>query len=546
MKPKEKLFNKRYLFIILLVLSFFVLIFSLWFFNFKDRVYPGVYFSNIKLSGRTKAEVKDFFTKKIEAIESAGISFNTEDGQEIIKKKAESIDTGLNYSFISFFPEETALLAFDSSQNTNFFKFLTHFLNPQINKKVKARVKIEKLGLNYFLENSFPELIISPNNAFFSLKEDFLTKEEVLVVNQEQVGKNINYEQVFYDLEYVLENLSSDSIVIKTVSDYPSFYKKDLENLKPEAEIILKTSRELELNYLDSNNEPQVWKIRASDLVYWLEVEKNSFSQAVALNKDLVISYLEKHLSPRINKDIILPKLEIVESKVSSWQVGENGKELNLEKSADKIRQAFSANEKKIDLEITELKLEASESENGFKIKEILGTGHSSFQGSSANRIHNIKTGVAALHGLLIKPNEEFSLVKALGEIDAKSGYRTELVIKGNKTIPEYGGGLCQVATTIFRTTLQSGLPITMRQNHSYRVSYYEPAGTDATIYDPWPDFRFINDSGNYILIQARIEKNNLILIFGELEMVALLKLMNQLFIILLNQLQQNILRVPI
>jgi hypothetical protein len=49
-----------------------------------------------------------------------------------------------------------------------------------------------------------------------------------------------------------------------------------------------------------------------------------------------------------------------------------------------------------------------------------------------------------------------------------------------------------------------------MRQNHSYRVSYYEPAGMDATIYDPLPDVRFINDTPDYLLIQARIEGDNL------------------------------------
>lgn len=111
---------------------------------------------------------------------------------------------------------------------------------------------------------------------------------------------------------------------------------------------------------------------------------------------------------------------------------------------------------------------------------------------------------------MLIAPGEEFSLVKALGEIDAAAGYLPELVIKNNRTIPEYGGGLCQVATTIFRSALDSGLNITARQNHSYRVSYYEPAGTDAAVYDPWPDVKFVNDTGNYILIQSRIDKNDI------------------------------------
>ena len=93
-------------------------------------------------------------------------------------------------------------------------------------------------------------------------------------------------------------------------------------------------------------------------------------------------------------------------------------------------------------------------------------------------------------------------------EVNEKTGYFQELVIKGNKTIPEYGGGLCQIGTTLFRAALASGLPITSRQNHSYRVVYYEPAGTDAAVYIPNPDVRFINNTNNYILIQVRIQKN--------------------------------------
>jgi vancomycin resistance protein YoaR len=153
---------------------------------------------------------------------------------------------------------------------------------------------------------------------------------------------------------------------------------------------------------------------------------------------------------------------------------------------------------------------ESLAADNDFRIKEIIGTGHSRFAGSPVNRRHNIKVGAASLHGLLIKPGEDFSLLKALGTIDDTTGYRTELVIKGDKTVPEFGGGLCQIGTTVFRTALASGLPISERRNHSYRVAYYEPAGTDATIYDPAPDFRFVNDTGNYILIQARLAGDDL------------------------------------
>lgn len=185
--------------------------------------------------------------------------------------------------------------------------------------------------------------------------------------------------------------------------------------------------------------------------------------------------------------------------------------EIDLELTAQKIADWPTEKPESIEVSIKEVQsasVDANAEELG--LKEIIGTGISQFSGSPANRRHNIKVGANSLNGLLIKPGEEFSLLKALGPIDGKHGYLQELVIKENKTIPEYGGGLCQIGTTMFRATFNSGLPVTQRRNHSYRVVYYEPAGTDATIYDPAPDYRFRNDTGHHILIQARMEGSQL------------------------------------
>jgi len=143
-----------------------------------------------------------------------------------------------------------------------------------------------------------------------------------------------------------------------------------------------------------------------------------------------------------------------------------------------------------------------------------LAVGSSNFAGSPQNRRHNIRVGSEILHGLFISPDQEFSLVQALGDIDKDSGFLPELVIKGDRTVPEYGGGLCQIGTTMFRLALNAGLPITERASHSYRVSYYEPAGLDATIYNPRPDFRFVNDTGRHLLLQTKVDGNDLIFEF--------------------------------
>jgi vancomycin resistance protein YoaR len=143
-----------------------------------------------------------------------------------------------------------------------------------------------------------------------------------------------------------------------------------------------------------------------------------------------------------------------------------------------------------------------SENYKKLGIKEKIGHGESNFRGSPKNRIHNIHNATGKFEGIVIPPNETFSFIKNLGAVDASTGYKEELVIKNHKTIPEFGGGVCQVSTTMFRTAINAGLKITERRNHAYPVSYYSPQGTDATVYIPKPDLQFINDTPGYILIQ--------------------------------------------
>jgi vancomycin resistance protein YoaR len=139
-------------------------------------------------------------------------------------------------------------------------------------------------------------------------------------------------------------------------------------------------------------------------------------------------------------------------------------------------------------------------------IKEVVTIGESNFNNSPPNRIHNIKTGLRKFNGTLIPQGSDFSFDKTLGRVDATTGYLKELVIKGDKTEPDYGGGLCQVSTTAYRGVWEYGFPILKRINHSYMVSHYSPQGTDATVYPPNVDMQFKNDSPGALLIQTHAE----------------------------------------
>jgi len=222
-------------------------------------------------------------------------------------------------------------------------------------------------------------------------------------------------------------------------------------------------------------------------------------------------------LSRKFNKDPVNAKLQFEEGRVSAFAISEDGISLDIDKSLEIIMNYFKSNniQNELTLAYQETKPAISiESVNNLGINTLIGEGRSNFKGSTQNRIFNINVAIKRFQGILIAPNEEFSFTKILGEVDGEHGYREELVIKKDKTEPEFGGGICQVSTTVFRAAIYSGLKITARKNHAYPVQYYNPQGMDATVYVPRPDLRFINNTPGHILIQSEINGTELIFRF--------------------------------
>ncbi len=140
-------------------------------------------------------------------------------------------------------------------------------------------------------------------------------------------------------------------------------------------------------------------------------------------------------------------------------------------------------------------------------IVELVSEGVTHFKGSSAGRIQNIQVSASKFHGLVIPPGQTFSFNEHLGEVSAEAGYEESLIIFGDRTRVGIGGGVCQVSTTAFRAAFWGAFPILERSAHGFRVSWYEPpVGLDATVYSPWVDLKFLNDTSYYLLIETEAD----------------------------------------
>jgi len=146
----------------------------------------------------------------------------------------------------------------------------------------------------------------------------------------------------------------------------------------------------------------------------------------------------------------------------------------------------------------------------GRGVVALIGEGVSNFWGSSRSRVRNVYTGAAKINGAWIPKGATFSFNQTVGPIDEEHGFHESLVIVGDATEKGVGGGICQVSTTTFRAAFFSGLPIVERHPHSYQLHYYRPLGLDATIYQPWRDLKFKNDSPGDILILTQIKGTRL------------------------------------
>ena len=222
-----------------------------------------------------------------------------------------------------------------------------------------------------------------------------------------------------------------------------------------------------------------------------------------------IYNYVQ-NISTKIDQPEQDPVLTFENQVVKDFVVGKTGLATDIYKTSFDALNSLENGQAGVEVTVNEISPKNSLADtNNLGINELIAEGVSTFGGSPNNRRHNINVGVEKFKGAIIKQGEEFSFNKILGPVDGEHGFLPELVIKKEGTIPEFGGGLCQVSSTTFRAAMQAGLPIKERRNHAYAVQYYAPQGTDATIYPGSVDLKFVNDTPGAILIWPYLKDRN-------------------------------------
>lgn len=258
---------------------------------------------------------------------------------------------------------------------------------------------------------------------------------------------------------------------------------------------------------------------KSSNLFTNLFIASNAYLNGITLHSSYTFdsdkfAEIIKPLQEKAYKAPVNAQFSIENNRVTTFKQSEDGVQLDVAKAQKFMENSItlavkSESQKSFSFDIPAIRLKpdiTTEEANSFGIVEEIGVGTSLFFHSIPNRVHNVGLASSRVTGILVKPGEEFSFDKYLGDVSRATGYATAYVIANGKTVLGDGGGVCQVSTTLFRAILNAGLPITERHAHAYRVGYYEedsPPGLDATVFYPSVDLKFVNDTGNHILIQS-------------------------------------------
>lgn len=259
-------------------------------------------------------------------------------------------------------------------------------------------------------------------------------------------------------------------------------------------------------------------------------------------NKENRQKLLKKMLSCGFNEEIavnyLFPNINKKVNKISNsiFQKEENAKlEINSNNS-----EVFKITKEKIGIKVDEIKLYRNICEKYLSNKqlifniptittlpEITSSFYESFSNlrssfstdassSSVDRKHNIKTALNTLNKVEILPNQVFSFNKTIGKRTQENGYRQAKIIVNNEYVEGFGGGVCQVSTTLYNAALLAGLEIVEANKHSKQISYVK-AGFDAMVNFGSSDLKIKNNLTEKITIITNFNNGKIkIRIYGE------------------------------
>ena len=166
---------------------------------------------------------------------------------------------------------------------------------------------------------------------------------------------------------------------------------------------------------------------------------------------------------------------------------------------------ALAAGAGRVRLELAEARAEpTAETLAAMRLERRIVSFETAFNPRETARADNIALAAGAIDGTLLAPGDVFSFNEVVGPRTFERGYQDAPVIVDGKFVPDVGGGVCQVSSTLHVAFLMTGMQRVAARNHSIPISYL-PMGWDAAVAGDWLDLRYGNNTGGHVYIRMEI-----------------------------------------
>jgi vancomycin resistance protein YoaR len=473
---------------------------------YAGRIFPGVSVAGVDLSGLSPTNAAMKLNQTLSYPISGKVVFR--DGDRVWV--ASPVQLGMVFD-----PSASAHSAFELGRSRGLFGALAGQIQALGSGADVAPVVIFDQRLAYtYLQNLATEIDQPIIEASLHLEGTNV------VATPGQAGRSLNLDATLIYLSGQLQSFRDGEVKLVILENQPSIL--DVTAQAEAARQMLSQPLTLVVPNAQAGD-PGPWTYDVAVLANMLSVQRvdngGTPQVQVGLNPNALREILVA-LQPSVDR---LPQnalfyFDDASAQLVATQSSKVGRSLDVDQSILLINNALARGEHTVALQIVEtqpaLRDTATAAELG--ITQLVSEYTSYFYGSSAERVQNIKAAADRFYGVMVAPGEEFSMGQAMGDVSLENGFAEALIIYGGRTIKGVGGGVCQVSTTLFRTVFLAGFPITERYSHAYRVSYYEKtaygvdpnwAGLDATVYFPLVDFKFVNDTPYWLLMETYVNE---------------------------------------
>jgi vancomycin resistance protein YoaR len=451
------------------------------------KVHTGISVSGLGLSGLTESEAVAALTAHVAEAQASPIKLTS------ATKTWEVMPTDVGATMDIAGAVSAAM---DVTREGNFFVDLGRRVKLYFDHRdLPLQGVIDSAKMDSLLAEIAQELDVPPVNAGLVIEGSYIRAIEG------QSGTVVDRDGLRRQLESVLFSLHATELPIPMIAKEPDVKVEDNQAALDQARTMVSSSVMLK-------NKTNSWTLTPEQIAQYMEFtseEQNGVSTLVPLLSASKMSLFFAGISGLVATEPVDASFDSDGSK--AWVVdGIPGEKLDPEGTAQALTAAaLRTTDRNAEVAVMESEPDFTTAEaEAMGIKDKLGSYETEPYYGSSNRQVNVRITTQYAENKLLAPGEEYDFDKTVGPRTPERGYKMAPGIVGDGVMKDvYGGGICQVSTTLFNAVFEAGLEILERHNHTLYIGHY-PDGRDATVAGQGRNFRFRNDTDHYIWIRGK------------------------------------------